>query len=500
MAEQVATPAPAPAPAPSTPAPSAGTVPAPAPASLPAGSERKSTQQIIRERLSGLSVATPVVEAIEEEEAPEPLEVGEGEVEQEPDQSEAEVQEESPEPGNGDGGFEEGEPEGEGFDFDLETEQAPTAPQELSAAIDKDPALKAAIEANPELRNKIFANARLASVAKEYGEVFANPSEARIAAEGHGIYSGVRDVLSSIRPATAEGGPESTQAVLNALFQATAVRDEEGQPVFNENGQVVTDGSVSTLLMNAMQTRLLNEAAFAAKNGDETTQAAIDHLMERFGGATSKPEQEDGDDALAQERAALRTERQRLIDDREAEKQQHSQAFNERIERAADARIDTSINSILNRVEGLNKFNRDNLDRTMRKGVEAAIRKDGYFATEFNSLLTMPPTAATEKKRVALVEKYLQKHLPAVAKPLLREAGITALAQQGKNKAISTARQQAAQSETRGSGRMAKPTGPMDAAALARTATEQLTRELGTSRPSTSAILARVAQLRAGQR
>ena len=376
-------------------------------------------------------------------------------------------------------------------------EQPVTAPQELSAAIDADPAVAAALEANPELRNKVFANARLAARANEYDQVFASPNDARIAAQGHDVYSSVKDALVGIKPITQAGGPEGTQTALNALFAATQVRDEDGNPVLDQNGKPITDGTIGQLLTNAFQFRLLGILNEAKKTGNEAQQAAVDVLMESFGGAPSRPAEEDGDDPLAQERAALQAERAALEEQKTSQKQATQQAFEGRIEKSGDQLVDQAMTSILDRVEGLSGFNRSVLDTQLREKTRDAISKDPYFKNEFAFLKSLPPTAKVEQQRVALISKYLQKHVPLVAKPLLKEAGMTVLAAQNKKLTTTTARQVATQSETRSSGRMPKPAGPMNAQQLNATAIEQLQRELGTSKPSTAAIIARVAQLRA---
>ena len=340
-----------------------------------------------------------------------------------------------------------GQTDGEEFDIDF-NEPSPEGPKALSERLAKNPALKAAIDADPEFRDRIFADARLAARERQYADLFGSPESARVVADGHQAFANLRNLMGSVKP----GDMQSTQAVISAMLEQGALRDENGELLRDANGRMVTDGTVGRFLNNALRMRLENIEAEAKQNGDDETLASLDHIMERVGLRAPSSVAEDGlSEELQAERSRIEQERQQLNQER-AQRQQEAQTAHENaVFSKIDSSLDKSLGLILDRATGLNDFTRSKVETDLRAGLMKAVRNNPAYQSELDRVERMPLGPKREQAHVALATRYIHEHLLSVARPILAEAGITLAKSAADAKAAQAARADATRSEIKGS-------------------------------------------------
>lgn len=368
-------------------------------------------------------------------------------------------------------------------DFSLE-EPSGFGPKALVTALEADPAAAAALEANPELKASIFANARKAERAAKYDEILGSPDEAQVVVAGHTAFSGISNLLSEVK----DGAPESVNAVVNAMLDQTAVRDEDGNPVKNPDGTVQTNGTVGRFLKNWFKQRLeFMGEQFVTKN-DEEGQQALDILMERAGlRAPSSANEEELSDELKAQKAEIETGKAELDQRRQQQQEADQSASDTRVNSQTDATLDGSVKSILDKATGLDTFSRRNAENEIRKGLRKAIAASVAYRSERQNIEARPLGAKREKALIDLNTRTITEKLPGIARKVLAEAGVSIAGKAAQRKDSQAAREDAARSESRGS---LAPTKPAAADTTSIAVVEQdLTAKLG-RRPSTQEILA----------
>jgi hypothetical protein len=321
------------------------------------------------------------------------------------------------------------------------------APRDLAAKIEASPELKAALEKSPEIRDLLFSNARNAAKAKPYTDRFGSPEEADAVIAGHQAYSNIAGLLGGVK----REDIGSTQAVIDAMRNLTALRDDDGNPLKDEQGNVRTDGTVGRFMRNFVVMTLGNLERQAKQSGDDETLAALDHTMERLGFRAPSSAGQGESEELKAQRTAL-TEQQRQLDaqrdqGRKEALDQHDQQVFSKIQTG----IDDAVKSILDRATGLTPFARESADEKIRAALGKAIMSSPAYQTELDQIVRMPVGAKREAAHVALANRYMQSHLSRVAKPILSAAGITIAKKAAANATATAARTEAARSEVRGS-------------------------------------------------
>jgi len=436
-----AAPAPASTPAASTPATSS-TPATPAPAAQPAATqEPKSLEQALADKIRGGfepgdkkdgAAAQPESETerrAREEAAAATAEPGEPATAEQPKTEDQQTP----------------EAEGEADFDDFAPDPTGIGPKDLAAKLAASPELKAAIDANPEVRDMLFANARLAAKAKPYVDMFGSVEEAQAVQQGHQQFAQIRNLMGSVK----RDDVQSTQAVINAMLDADAMRDEDGNPLKDENGQVVTAGNTGRFLRNFFGQTLLAAEAAAKQSGDNEMLAAIDLLMERKGFRASSSAGEGEDEGLKAERDAIAQERRQLDERKASEAQETQKAHDTRVYDQIDAALDKSVDSILERATGLTEFARKAAQRDIRAALRKAIQSSPAYQTELDAIERMPVGAKREKAHVALATRYIQAKLRNAALPILTEAGITLSKKAASQAATEAARAESARSEVR---------------------------------------------------
>jgi hypothetical protein len=487
-----------PTPAPSAPAPSSTPAASSAPASTPAVSTpapqstpaaAPATEQSFEQRLAakiapGIKQAAgepaSAVETAAAAAATETEETPAGEaatLETDPPAEAAQVEEQ---PGEG---------EENAFDFDA---HEPLGPKALSEKIAANPELKAMIDANPEFRDQIYADSRLAAKAKQYGEMFGSPEEAKVVAESHQTFANLRSLMGSVKP----GDMQSTQGVINAMLEQGALRDENGEVLRDAKGQMVTDGTVGRFLKNFFEMRLNLFEQQAKQQGDNETLAALDTIMERAGLRTPSSVDEDGmSEELKAERARIASERQELDQRRDQEQKAAQTRHDTAVFSKIDSNLDKSIGTILERATGLTDFTRSTVEGQLRSALQKAVQSNPSYQTELDRIERMPIGPNREQKHVALATRYVQDHLLRVAAPILQKAGVTLQKAAAAKQQTQAARAEAARSEIRGSAAPAHLQKPQDRAAQNAQIKEQLRQKLGRE-PQLEEVLAAKIQAR----
>lgn len=329
------------------------------------------------------------------------------------------------------------------FSIEEPTEFGPTS---LAAALEADPAALAAIEANPELKGKLFANARKAERAQKYDELLGSPDEARVVVEGNNAYMGISGLLEGVQ----DGNYDSVNAVVNAMLQQTVVRDDEGNPVKDQQGNVRTNGTVGRFLKNWFLQRMESNSQKAATANDEEYQLAIDVIMEREGlRARSSADEGEESEALRTERETIRAEREALDNERRQQQEADAAASDTRVNSEVDRRLDGALQSILNQATGLDKFARGKVETDIRKELRTIIKNSNAYRAERRNIEARPLGSGREKALIELAQRYIQTYLPKAARRHLAEAGVSIEQRTKQNQSQQAAREAAARSETR---------------------------------------------------
>lgn len=362
-------------------------------------------------------------------------------------------------------------------------EPAEFGPKALATALEADPAAAAALEANPDLKAAVFANARKAERAAKYDELLGSPDEAQVVVQGHTAFSGISNLLGEVKDLDIA----STQAVVNAMLDQAVVRDEDGNPVKNPDGTGQTNGTVGRFLRNFFAMRMEVLAQQAAAKGDEEGQQAIDILMERAGlrPSTAGNEGELSDELKAQ-KAEIEAGKADLDQRRRSQAEADQLASDTRVDSQVDSVLDRSLAGILDKSTGLDKFSRGKVENDIRKGLRAAIGASKAYRSERDNIEARPLGAKREKALVEMNTRYIQTYLPKVARTVLAEAGASVAAKAAQRQQTQAARAEAARSESRSS---LPPTKPAAATSATMQQVEaDLTAKLG-YRPSTQEIL-----------
>lgn len=458
-------------------APDSGTG-TPAPAATPAVEDTRSTEQILRDKLTPIfskdgkgGEPNPDFDPNAEVDgadgtAPATDENAEVKVEPTKEAAAAESTEEDPFP-----------------DFTL-AEPTGFGPKTLAAALEADPTAAAALEKNPELKASIFANARKAERAMQYDEILGSPAEAKVVVEGHNAFNTVSIAMADVK----DGDDASYYAATNALLAQTYVRDEDGNPVKNPDGTFQTDGTVGRYNKNVFRTQLDRLYQEAEARNDEDAQAAIDILMERSGLRPSNAgNEEELSESLKAQKAEIDREKAALDQRRQTERQQDSDASDSRVVSSTDRVLDSSIQSILAKSSALDNFTRTKVDGDIRRGLNKAIRASNTYQAERRNIERRPLGPKREKDLIELNKRTIMEKLPSIARPILAEAGVSLAAKSTQRQSDQAAREAAARSENRSSMAPARPAAANPADMT--TVINDLTAKLGRT-PTTEQILA----------
>lgn len=325
--------------------------------------------------------------------------------------------------------------------------EAALSPKSLAAKIGANVALKAALDASPDLKKELFANSRIAAKAQPLLDMFGSKEEAQIVLEGHTAFSNIRDLLGAVK----RDDMASTQAVLNAMLEQDAMRDEEGNPMRDERGRLITGGNTGRFVRNLILRKMLEVEQEANKTGDNDTLAALDHLMERIGlRAPSSAGQEELSEELKAQKAQIEQEQRQLDERKASDRKEAEKAHGERVFGKIEDALKGGIDKILSRATGLTPFTRNSVSRDIRASMAKVMKTNAAFQTELERVERMPIGAKREAAHVALAQRYIDGYLTNMARPILAQAGIALGKKAAQQKDTQAARAEATRSEVKG--------------------------------------------------
>jgi hypothetical protein len=354
------------------------------------------------------------------------------------------------------------------YTFDLDEPTPAVDPEQLSKIAEEKPEFKQLLESDPELKELLYHNAREAAEVKGFREFFPDVQSAKFAHENASTFIDVRDTF--LGSTTADG----TRATLQKMAQLAIERDEQGNPIIDPlTGQPKIGDDFYGFMDNArdlnmqydreeLQTRLTANQYpnDAARERDQIAAAAFDVLKEYY-----TPEQGAGTQDLPQElqaRSAELDRREREMNDRaQKEKVGERQQFEQSLIKDSTTRVETSINRIIDSVikQGATvaPFLREMLPNKIGSELMKVVAKDPKLKADMAELQRLPMTAEVRNRRLALVDKAIQIHLPNIARVQLKAAGVQLMrTQEDKLKKID-AQKNASRSEPKGSAASASP-------------------------------------------
>lgn len=370
------------------------------------------------------------------------------------------------------------------YTFDLDEPTPGIDPEQLSKLAEEKPEFKQLLESDPELKELLYHNAREAAEVKQFREFFPDVQSAKFAHENASTFIDVRDTF--LGSTTADG----TKATLQKMAQLAIERDEQGNPIIDpETNQPKIGDDFYGFVDNTVKISLGHErqeiqARIAAnkypteeaRERDQINAAALDVVNELL-----NPQEGAGAQDLPQElqaRSADLDRRERELNDRtQKEKVGERQQFEQTLVKDSTTRVETAINRIIDSVikQGatLAPFLREMLPNKIGSDLMKTVAKDPKLKADMAELQRLPMTAEVRTRRLALVDKAIQTHLPNIARVQLKAAGVQLMrTQEDKLKKID-AQKNASRSEPKGSAGAASPnSGPPSEDAAHKQATE----------------------------
>lgn len=323
-------------------------------------------------------------------------------------------------------------------------------PGAIAAQLKDDPAAAAALEANPGLKATVFANARKAERAAKYDEILGSPEDAQYVVQSHEAFSNLTNLMAGVE----EGKPQTVSAVIDAMLMQTALRDDKGEILRNNDGSPKTDGTIGRFLKNWFQGRMDYLAQQAQSKNDDDALAAIDILMERSGLRTpSSPSSEEGmSEELRAQKADIERREAALREQQTASQQADLQASDDRVDSQVDAHLATTMQGIMAKATGLTTdYAKQNAQREIGRELKKLILGSASYHRELREAKGRPMGPGREAAIVKVRNSYINRLLPKVAKEVFAKAGAEIDSQQQQRSSTQAAREAAARSEGRGS-------------------------------------------------
>lgn len=326
--------------------------------------------------------------------------------------------------------------------FELEPSDALTA-KGLAEVLRKDKALDAALAANPDLKNTLFAAVRRAGKVAEYEQHFASPAEAATAADTANRYMDISTAIMGAKDV------ESANAALQAMVAATALLDDDGNPVKDPaTGTIQTDGSVGRFAHNIMGLGLAMFSEAAAKKGDQSLVAAYDLIKESLGFAQPSSANEDDLSDEQRQRQEDIERRDREVSERETvQRQQEVERYEKGIDDGISTKVGSAIDALISK-PALGDFDRNKAKSEIENELYKLISHNKTYERRLDLLTRKPQNAKTAQERVALAVEYVDLYLGKVARPILVAAGAKLTQKQQESTQRQAARVDAARSET----------------------------------------------------
>ncbi len=362
------------------------------------------------------------------------------------------------------------------LDFSLDEETPAADPEIISRLATENEEFGRLLDADPELKGVLFKTAREAAELKPYRELFPDVESAKFAHANAGTFVDVRDTF--MRSTT----PEGTQATLDKLAELSIERDEQGNPIIDpvtkqpkigddfygfldHSRDLGIEHDRQEIAERLKANRYANEDE---KQRDEVVAAALDVLKDYYHpsaetSAASMPEE------LRQRAAELDRREQELQQHSQREKVSERQRFESELVKESQSRVTGAINRIFDSLtkQGavIAPFLKETLPNVIGSELIKTVAKDPALKAAMADLQRLPMSADVRSRRLALLDKAVQTHLPAIARTLLKQAGVQVLSTQAQRRNKIDAQTTASRSEPKGSVAGAAPNSqPLDVA------------------------------------
>lgn len=353
-------------------------------------------------------------------------------------------------------------------------EEEGIATSELAAKLKEDPELEAKLDA-AGIKNQVFANARLADKANQFLQEFPGGLEdAKFAKQGATNFAMVDDAFSGVQD------PQSFNEFIQKVMPLSYILGDDGNPVLDERGQPVHDGTVGRFVENAVaygasiypkgvvekllgsdhgKEALLQELQSMGAGQDEELSAALEILTERINRGASAPSEETSAEAkrLAQERKSVEAEKQALSQQRELSKRQEVEQQDRAISTDMSNQVEGVLDSYISRYAWATEFEKNAAREEIKKLTYERIKSDPIFSSRAAASGRKAYSPAVHKERVGMAVAAFRANMAAASKVVLEKAGAKLISQQeSKAKKIAT---QIAASKTETKGSSAIPAG-----------------------------------------
>lgn len=318
-------------------------------------------------------------------------------------------------------------------------------PQELTKKLADNPELAAALEKSG-MKDQLYKLTRVASESAQIKQIFPTPRAAEMARDRVLEYNGLEDSYLSIQK-----DPKNINGFIAGLAELSQVHDENGKPMIDGKGTPVTDGSFESFMESFLDVGLGGVLDHYTKIEDAEAVAAVKLLMERRSPASSKPS-EDLPEHLQRREADLNSRAENLRRQEQDNAKQARQTGEQELGKQCRTHADSHIDRIFEKVTGLTDYAKDQAKREVFAAVVEALDKDPYYKSQRDYMAREAQTADLKKERVRWYTQNFNRHLMAVARPILQKAGAQAKA---ANQSVLTkidAQKKASQAEPQSAG------------------------------------------------
>ena len=359
-------------------------------------------------------------------------------------------------------------PEEEGDLFQLDPDE-PTAinPEAFDNLLTQKPELKALLEADPELKEMLFATSRAAEELKPFKALFPDVKSAEFARENAASFV---DVQNTFLGSTT---PEGAAATLGKIAELCYERDEQGNIAKDQAGNPIIGDDFFGFLDHTVKADIDHrfgeiEAILTANNfatpeekeHAETVHAALSVLRDEL-----SSQQKDPNAALPEElrerSAELDRREQALNSKQQTERVQDRVAFDRSVVDAGVTRMKDSINKIISDVKKqgahLPEFVEKAVHQAMGQKLVQAMKDDPALVKASADLQRLPIGDASRTRRLEQIDKVIQDRLPAIARSVLRDAGVQTLKGSEAKRAKIAEQEKNSRSEPKGSAGSANP-------------------------------------------
>jgi hypothetical protein len=329
-------------------------------------------------------------------------------------------------------------------------------PQELAKALADNPALDAELE-KAGLKDKMYQLSRKATSALDIIKEFPTKQAAVFAKEQALKLDGFTGAYMAIGQE-----PDAIHAFLAHLAEESYVRnDDTGEVIVDKaSGLPLTDGSFEKFLKAVDKISLESKLKFFEQTEDPERVAALKLLLED----ESSPDSaalKDLPEELRKQKEDLDRRSQDLLRQQKETTLQARQQQEKELAGTCKTFLDTSIDRILAKAEGMSEYEKGNAKREIYVAVMQSLEGDSYYKARREHFAREAQTKQVKQDRTTLFKQEVNSKLMPLARQIITKAGSKIVAGNAALRTKMDAQKNLSKDEPRSAATSPVPTTPM---------------------------------------